>query len=627
MEKYISKIGVAILLTGMSGACNYLDVVPDNIPTIENAFSDKYNAEKYLATCYNYLPNFGDPWENPGLLSGDEIWFNEKVDDGKVPASMIAKGFQNTTDPYLNFWDGGGHGKNMFVAIRDCNIFLEEINRVPGLSELEKKKWIAEVKFLKAFYHFWLFRNYGAIPIIRENLPINTSTEDVKVYREPADDVINFIVETIDEAIPDLPLTLTSETSEFGRVTKPIAQSIKALVLVTAASPLFNGNPDLAELKDNRGQHLFSASYDPEKWQKAADAALQAIQTCESANFELYNDVDTRFDHSEAIRANIKLRSIITSKTSQEIIWGATNTRFTSGYQIMCQPLLVSITSGNPVAQFYASTLRMAELFYSKNGVPIDEDPSFDYLNRYKLRKATSDENDYIQSGEQTAVLHFDRESRFYADIAFDRGTYLLDPTYYYVQCRASELATKRNPSDYSATGYFVKKLISPKNAFSGNDYIVDYDFPFPIIRLADLYLLYAEALNEVKNEPDAEVYEYVDRVRARAGLDGVVESWSQHSKNPGKPTTKVGMRSIIQQERMIELAFEGERFWDLRRWKLAKDYMNKPIKGWNVNGTGLSFYNVTTLYTPKFEFKDYLWPIEENERIKNPNLVQNPGW
>lgn len=138
---------------------------------------------------------------------------------------------------------------------------------------------------------------------------------------------------------------------------------------------------------------------------------------------------------------------------------------------------------------------------------------------------------------------------------------------------------------------------------------------------------MYAEALNEVKAAPDAEVYEYIDKVRERAGLLGVVESWAAHSKNPQKPATKEGMRKIIQQERMIELSFEGQRFWDLRRWKLALDYMNRPIRGWDISGRNLNFYNVTTVYTPRFEFKDYFWPIRERERINNPNLVQNLGW
>ncbi len=141
------------------------------------------------------------------------------------------------------------------------------------------------------------------------------------------------------------------------------------------------------------------------------------------------------------------------------------------------------------------------------------------------------------------------------------------------------------------------------------------------------MYLLYAEALNEVKDAPDADVYQYIDLIRERAGLKGVVESWQAHSSNPGQPASKSGMREIIHRERMIELAFEGSRFWDLRRWKESEKYMNKPIQGWNISGRGNDFYKIATLYIPTFEFKDYFWPIKEDELLKNPNLVQNLGW
>jgi hypothetical protein len=150
----------------------------------------------------------------------------------------------------------------------------------------------------------------------------------------------------------------------------------------------------------------------------------------------------------------------------------------------------------------------------------------------------------------------------------------------------------------------------------------------FPIIRLADLYLLYAEALNESLENPSQEVYYYVDLVRERAGLKGVVESWQASSIYPSKPSTKEGMREIIQQERMIELAFEGKRFWDIRRWKTAHYWLNQPIRGLNADGeTPEEFNTVRVLYTPEFSTKDYLFPIRQHNLRVNPNLVQNPYW
>ena len=139
---------------------------------------------------------------------------------------------------------------------------------------------------------------------------------------------------------------------------------------------------------------------------------------------------------------------------------------------------------------------------------------------------------------------------------------------------------------------------------------------------------MYAEALNEA-NGPSQDVYEYIDRVRNRVGLKGVVESWTNFSTNPNKPATKEGLREIIRRERTIELAMEGKRFWDVRRWKLINELNNQP-QGWNIMGeTAEDFYRVVDIArTPvRFTVKDYFWPIKEGDIITNKNLLQNYGW
>jgi hypothetical protein len=174
-----------------------------------------------------------------------------------------------------------------------------------------------------------------------------------------------------------------------------------------------------------------------------------------------------------------------------------------------------------------------------------------------------------------------------------------------------------------NSTGYLCKKVIHyqsniPENSTSYSR----YRYAFPFIRLADLYLMYAEALNEAgETTPAPDVYTYIDLVRERTGLGGVVESWRDHSIEPNKPLTKEGMREIIHRERLNELAFEGIRFWDLRRWKLAEEYLNRPVRGINDK------YEVVELFQQTFGKKDYLWPIKVSALIKNLNLVQNPGW
>jgi hypothetical protein len=123
-------------------------------------------------------------------------------------------------------------------------------------------------------------------------------------------------------------------------------------------------------------------------------------------------------------------------------------------------------------------------------------------------------------------------------------------------------------------------------------------------------------------------VYKYIDMVRKRAGLEGVVDSWNKYSENSGKPNTKSGMRTIIQRERKIELAFEGRYHWDCRRWKTAPAELNRLIQGWTVTETDVNaYYQLFTVYTQKFSLRDYFMPVPESDIINNPQLVQNPGY
>src|SRR5690606_35531226 len=139
------------------------------------------------------------------------------------------------------------------------------------------RRWVAEVKFLKAYYHFYMLRMYGPIPLIKENLSISAGVEEVKVYREPVEECVAYILQLLDEAAIDLPNRIEADETELGRITKVICLAVKAQVLTMDASPLFNGNPDFASFTDSRGAQLFTTTYDPEKWLLAAEALEEAI--------------------------------------------------------------------------------------------------------------------------------------------------------------------------------------------------------------------------------------------------------------------------------------------------------------------------------------------------------------
>ncbi len=541
----------------------------------------------------------------------------------------------------MNFWDGERGGKPLFQGIRDCNIFLENIGKVPDLTEYEKQRWIAEVKFLKAYFHYYLMKCYGPIPVVDENLPISASVEEVKVFREPIDEVVKYIVNLIDESIADLPEANQIITgSEGGRIDKLIAMGIKAEVLLFSASPLFNGNTDLSGMIDSRGISLFSQTYDETKWKAAADACKEAIDACHEQNKELYNVVDQTITNApDVFKLQTTYRQTITDRWNKELIWGGTNYSNWLLSRNTARIVPMAATQASACRPEWAPTIKMAELYYSKNGVPIDEDIDWQsnnwYNNRFKVRTEPSsgEEIYYVEKGKQTVFLHYNREPRFYASLGFDQGVHFGNGYYNfpdnvkYADFQLGGVSGKITNNYYSVTGYSVKKMSSFKNGQSFDGMNINY-FPFPILRLADLYLMYAEALNEVSG-PSEEVFYYLDLVRERAGLKGIKESWQNHSSNPNKPDSKNGLREIIHNERSIELAFEGKYFWDMRRWKKMEE-LNAQPEGWNILGTNTDdFYNKIIVAKEPAEFttKNYFFPIKESNIYVNSNLLQNYGW
>jgi len=641
MKKYYKYICLGVLAISSLSCKKYLDITPDNLGTLDYAFRNRNEAENYLYSCYAYMQRMTDVSSNPGFTTSGELIYSNDLDNylgfNRTGFNML-RGTQTSNDPSLNAWDGSNGSYSMFRSIRICNIMLENIDKPIDLSASEKKRWIAETRFLKAYYHYTLFKMYGPIPLIKDNLAITSTTDEVRVKRSSVEESVNYIVSLLDEAIPDLPAVISNQALELGRATNLIALAIKAEVLATAASPLFNGNPDYTGLIDKDGKVLFPAAYDPSKWQKAADAAKAAIVASEAQGVRLYTYAApaTIGKLSDSLKKELDIQNAVTEKweLNPEIIW-ASNPAF--GYQGYATPRL---TAKSAISSFsnpstFSAPISTQELFYTVNGVPINEDKDWDYAGRNTLKTGDGASRYYIKEGYETIKGHFARESRFYADLAFDGSIWFgngrvnqddAKNPLYSVQARGSEgLAGPKDRIRLNITGYWPKKLVSYLSIY--DDGFQSADFRLPLIRLAGLYLLYAETLNEA-NGPVAEVFNYIDKVRTRAGLQGVQASWSAHSRNPGKYSTKDGMRQIIHQERRIELCFEAQSGWDLRRWKELQSVLSVPMQGWSIyDAEAVNYYRPTTQFIPVFGLKDYLWPIRSYDLVVNPNLVQNPYW
>ena len=668
--KFKSLIVLALL--GVVTSCDYLDVVPEKMGTIEYAFRDRRSALQYLATCYHYLPSLGDESSSVGRSCGTEVTTYYRNRENGVRITLEGNSINS---PRLAYWTGDNGGVNLYRGLRCCNTFLENVDLIRDLSISERRRWVAEVKFLKAYYHWMLIQHYGPIVLVKENLSMDAGTEVVRAFRSPINECIDYVLELLDEVVhgelvgddelgerePALPLQVDDEITEYGRITLPIAAAMRAKIMVHIASPFYAENTMYENFVDSRGVQLFPRCTDEERaqrWADAVEACKEAIDICHEAGYQLYHydAIEIIPEISDEMKLIMQPSMIVTAPQNKENIW-EDPMHDASNVQKYCMPAL---SSGFRVASVRAQltpTLATAENFYSSNGVPIEEDKEWEannwYNNRYQTTIAPEESRLAVEPGKVVPYLNLHRESRFYGSLAFNGSKWYgcsssvpdkanSEDYQHTVACLAGDVAGNpagRNGEQYySATGYFTKKLVNYQTGLNdAGTGFVSYAYFWPNIRLADLYLLYAEALNEAQDQPTADIWEnWIDPIRNRAGLEGVEASWTKYSNRPDKFRTKDGLREIIHQERVIELALEGHFFYDMRRWSGGSRVdrydimteMNKPIKGWNYDGTDDLSYNVVrTVYNISFSMRDYLWPIKEQDINENPNLVQNPGW
>ncbi len=644
---------IAVLLCTMASCTKYLDVVPDNTLKLENIFDLKENAWGALARVYSYIPRD----DNTHLTSwslGDEWIGRLDLNDvvGNLRAIRIMRGLQSPSSPQLGYWSGTQGGKHLYQGIRQADVFLANINNVRDMTEEEKLDWSAQVKFLKAYYCFLLVQRYGPIVIPDKMITPEATSEELFLPRSKVEDCFNFILALMDEAIPNLKERVTS--NEFGQVDQVAAKAIKARVLYFRASPFFNGNQEyFGDFMDHDGQPFFPLVYDNEKWKPAIDAINDAIATAEANGLGLFQYEKEPFLYDRpAFEANADkmktlydLRMVICDPWNKEVVWGYSNIDYyEQGELAHSSNIRLPAGYGDGVIntaayswQWMAATYQMAERYYTENGLPIQEDLTFDMAEMHQLTTTPgaadpeyAELEGYMQPGAETINLYLNREPRFYANLGITGGywrahTVRINTTMY--GGGHGGYNSSQHTTDFLSTGIGVQKFVHPES--QSNAWQRTIKFPYPIIRMADLYLMKAEAMNEYSG-PSNEVYAAINKVRTRAGIPNVETVWSDASltRTPNKHLTKEGLRDIILEERSIELAFEGIHFWDMHRHKRATARFSSPIWGWTHTGTtGSTFFTLEVKQSRRFTITDHLWPISLNELNTNGRLIQNPGW
>jgi hypothetical protein len=634
---------------------DYLDIVPDNTLTLDDVFSVKTEAYNALAKLYFYMPP--DPSANyTTYMLGDEFLATLEY-GGSFQYHRIMRGQNNATAPIMDMWAGLASGTPMYRAINSAHVFIANIDKVNDMSDAEKRDWKAQAKFMLAYYNFLLLQQTGPI-VLKEKETVPTATgEDLFPHRAKIEDCFDFILRYMNEAIPDL--EEQRPAADLGQIDRVGAAAIKARVLLYRASPFYNGNTEFyGSFLNHENEHFFSQTYNREKWKDAADAIEEAINLAKINGKELYTcdkpaysyDREDYEKQPDRMKILYDLTMLFPDPWNKELLWGQSQIVtaregatwdyvMTGSTQIQ---LLAGIgppgsITGNLAGAYHwvGGTYKMLERFYTKNGLPIDEDRTFSRVSMLDLVTTPGNEDPayeevrgYLQPGSETLRMYLNREPRFYADMGITGGYWrshnVRIPTMFY----AGTSGGSTNAARRFDTGIGVQKLVHPESTAGTYQRMVRT--PFPIIRMADLYLMKAEALNEYLDAPTKEVYDAVNIVRKRAGIPDVETVWSNAAlaRTVNKHTTKDGMRDIILQERSIELAFEGRYFWDMHRHRKAHIEYTENIMGWNYRATNAAtFFVLESKQDRMFTIRDYMWPIPLSELNINSNLIQNPGW
>ncbi len=640
MKKYLLSILCTILL--LSG-CNYLDMVPEkDIETIESIFEQRSKVEQWWGALYSDLNrSFAGYKENIAYTGADEFVTCQALHNAASYLTLdglkVADGQQMSQDPYGAIWN------RMYITIRRCNILLENIDKTYNISDEDREWWRADSKVLKAFIYFELIRHYGPICLVPQNMPVDLDVKDYQLPRQPVDTCFKEVLRLLDEAKDHIP-TYNQRSEIYGHTfCLEALYALKAKVLLYAASPLFNGNVFYSNFKNKNGELLFSATYDRNKWLLAAEAADEAAKICAEGGRSLYSGQTSKKTKLLNTMSDIEA-SVYSRFSNQEFLleW-----KYQDQLYIYTLPRLIGddINYDASAMGCLSPSMKMVEMYYTVNGLPIESDMTWNYSNRYKLGFESSRTYEDVIALNSTIVnLHLAREPRFYACIAGDRmywqrGTNAENIDFNLLVEAHKDEEPWGTQADFiisndwqNINGYWLKKhlfsWLPTKNYGSGLK-----NESAPIIRLAEVYLMQAEAWNEYLDQPDNRVYDPLDKVRERAGILPVREAWRTYSNNPGKVDSKVGMRDIIHQEYNIELAFEGHRYWNIRRWLKAQQVMNEKQYGWNILGTSAqTFYNneegpIVVWSNNKFVApRDYFDPFNAEE-ILISGMKQNPGW
>ncbi|WP_233589190.1 RagB/SusD family nutrient uptake outer membrane protein [Gynurincola endophyticus] len=616
-----------LLISTTSCTKNFLEKPKGGAVTVDTIFHTKNQAQYAIARMYGwcvrgYLPQGSTDLPRPEILtdalyiiSPGYDWANAGI-NGPIykrgnmgPNSNVDYGWGATTDESVT---GGAMGWH-YKGIRQANIVFRNIDMVVDADQDWKNDVKGQALFCRALQHYELFRYYGGIPIV--SVPLSGEGE-INVGRSSVQSVVDSIVDWCDKAVDLLPETRPS--SDYGRITRLAALALKSRVLLYAASPLYN-TPDhmkaalsSARFGDARDTVLCYPVYSKDRWKLAADAAKAVIDNAAAAGVAIYNTGKAETEPGTDTYAGLG---------DYEAVWN-----------VYANKELILVSTKNQNGSDWGANLTAWGKFLSskvgewewgvKNNMPIE------FMQLYEKKDGTRFTLPASGADLPVDIRNFNLDPRFYQTVAYD-GMFF----------RAASGAKYGTIPFYKGGDGFADGALSSSDAGS-DGYALDVykfvarvdngswnHFAWPVFRLAEFYLSYAEALNEFHDGPSGETYFYINEIRKRAGM-------------PNKSGLDyAGFQAAIQNERTIELAYEGHRYNDLLRWVKAHQVLNTNLRGIATtarrggDGSLKRSWEIVPFMTQVFPVRYYYLPFITSEVSKNylgdgaAWDGQNPGW
>lgn len=596
-KKYITLAGLALVFCAscedFKFGNDFLDKPISTDLTIDTVFAHKKYADQVLAEVYFSMPDFMSA-DGRGSWHMLEAFTDLGDRSATGPHAYYAGTVTASTGPNVMPYrlnDRVNYLKNSspMGGMRTGYIYLDNVDRVPDMSNREKVIRKAEVKTIMAFHYTQIFRYFGGMPWVDRSYKPD---DQVNFPRMTIEEHVNKVVELCDEAARILPWSISP--AEEGHMTAASALAIKNRILQFAASPLFNSDEPFMQGEASDARYTWWGNYDRDRWQKALDSALELLErNAQNGNYyQLVNTGSPRADYRAGYNDRGKKEALVVSHRY---------TKITQWYA-PCRFAIWGYTAASNV---------LADEFETKEG------KSYDWRNN-----ADHAAYPFFKNGQET------RDPRLYETLIVNEDE---------LGNRKAEIYEggldnwNGNVSSPLGSG-------GPYNGVTLRKFLLDYNFSgmlgahfyqCPHIRMSEIYLNIAEAMNQlgiagVKDKLGNDAYDYVNMVRERVGMPGIT---------PGMYPQGAALRDAILHERAVELAFEEVRYFDINRWK-KKELLERPQyrlktykngKDWRYDRTEPTRHE--RIWVKRWSDKYYLLPIPNEEMNKNYGLVQNPGW